>query len=345
MTPLESIHNLGGDETMNDHWEDLIRQMQKGNRRALSRMITRVENRESGWQNAMGQLYPKTGRARVFGITGAPGTGKSTLTKELSRVLLEKGLSIGIIAVDPSSPFSHGALLGDRLRMQELSEQPRVFIRSMATRGAMGGLCQAARDVTRILDAFGKDIVLIETVGVGQDEIDIVRVSEAVLVVCVPGQGDGIQAIKAGIMEIADFFVVNKADCDGAEELAQDIQAMLALSANSGGATPPVLKTSARSGQGIRELADVVWQTPTRKKQFEKKHIREEIIERLTAALSRRLQRIIEYDGRVDRLVEMIAERKKDPYSAVEGIVTDLTDQAGLGWMPPARSNALENNR
>ncbi|MFP4446448.1 MAG: methylmalonyl Co-A mutase-associated GTPase MeaB [Desulfosudaceae bacterium] len=311
---------------MRDNWEELIRQLQQGRPRALARLITRVENREAGWKEAMKTIYPATGRARIFGITGSPGAGKSTLTKELSLELLKKGLSIGIIAVDPSSPFSGGALLGDRLRMQELYEQPRVFIRSMATRGQMGGLCQAARDVTRILDAFGKDVILIETVGVGQDEIEIVRVSDAVLVVCVPGQGDGIQAIKAGIMEIADFFVVNKADRDGADELAADIDGMLDLSTRTDQDKPPVLKTSALQRQGIGELARAMLAPRPRSRWLAEKNIREEMMGLLLGEVIGRLHNGLANDHRLDRLVGRIADRSQDPYSAVEELVADLID-------------------
>ncbi len=312
---------------MNDNWEALIEGLKNGRPRALSRLITRVENREPGWEEAMRTIYPATGRARIFGITGSPGAGKSTLTKELSLVLLEKGLSIGIIAVDPSSPFSGGALLGDRLRMQALYEVPQVFIRSMATRGRMGGLCHAARDVTRILDAFGKDIILIETVGVGQDEIEIVRVSDSVMVVCVPGQGDGIQAIKAGIMEIADFFVVNKADRDGADELAADINAMLELSTQADGAKPPVLKTSALKKQGIEALADFILRPRAENRHFERKNIREEIMGLLEGDVSRRLRNSLENNQRMNDLVEKIARRETDPYSVMEELLNDLIDK------------------
>ncbi len=309
---------------MNDNWDNLVEQVLDGHPRALSRMISRVENREDGWENAMKQLYPHTGRARILGITGSPGAGKSTLTKELALTLLDRDLSIGIIAVDPSSPFSGGALLGDRLRMQELYELPRVFIRSMATRGMMGGLCHAARDVTRILDAFGKDVILIETVGVGQDEIEIVRVADSVMVVCVPGQGDGIQAIKAGIMEIADVFVVNKADRDGADELAEDIQSMLALSSHSQADKPPVLKTSALQKKGIAELANAIWQPKTGGTDFQKQQIREELVGLLEGALARKIYDTIDAYGPLDDLVAAIINRTSDPYSAAEKIFTDL---------------------
>ncbi len=307
---------------MTVNWQNLIDGVKKGNVRALARTITRVENREEGWQTAMRDLFPETGRARVFGITGSPGAGKSTLTKEIAGLLLKKGCSVGIIAVDPSSPFSGGALLGDRLRMKSLYEHPDVFIRSMATRGMMGGLCQAARDVTRILDAFGKDIILIETVGVGQDEIEIVRASDAVMVVCVPGQGDGVQAIKAGIMEIADLFVVNKADRDGVDELVADIGAMLELSSQADGGRPPVLKTSALNSQGIEELVDIILSLDTDKTAFVKQQIKEEVLGLVESELSRRLRSRIGRNGLADRVVEDIVSRKSDPYTVVEEILS-----------------------
>ncbi|MFO8048214.1 MAG: methylmalonyl Co-A mutase-associated GTPase MeaB [Desulfosudaceae bacterium] len=315
---------------MNDNWPELVQQVKQGNPRALSRMITRVENRDPGWEIAMKQIYPRTGRARIFGITGSPGAGKSTLTRELALVLLEQGYSVGIIAVDPSSPFSGGALLGDRLRMQELYEMPRVFIRSMATRGVMGGLCHAARDITRILDAFGKDIILIETVGVGQDEIEIIRVAEAVMVVCVPGQGDGIQAIKAGIMEIADLFVVNKADRDGADELADDISSMLDLASAGDRPRPPVLKTSAQTGQGIPELAAAIGQPRGKSDNLAKKQIKDELVGLLEGELSRRLHRAISDYAPLEELVTAILARRNDPYTTVETIFKDLINMNDL---------------
>ena len=202
---------------MNNDWVNLIKNMRQGSVRALSRLISRVENRDPGWIGAMQQIYPWSGQARLIGITGSPGAGKSTLTNGMARELVSRGFKVGIIAVDPSSPFSGGSLLGDRVRMKDLWNLDEVFIRSMATRGALGGLNQSARDVAKILDASGKDFVLIETVGVGQDEVEVVRAADLVLVVCVPGQGDAVQALKAGIMEIADIFIVNKADREGAE--------------------------------------------------------------------------------------------------------------------------------
>mgnify|MGYP001814378184 CR=1 FL=1 len=224
-------------------WQELVDGVGGGEKRALGRLITRVENREQGWQDAMKALYPRTGAARTIGITGPPGAGKSSLTNRIAALLLEQGRRVGIIAVDPTSPFTGGAVLGDRLRMRDVATAPGIFIRSMATRGTLGGLCQGARDVARILDAAGHEVVLIETVGVGQDEIEVVKAADLVAVVCVPGQGDGIQTLKAGIMEIADLFVVNKADREGADELVADIRSMLALTGDRSCDEPPVFET------------------------------------------------------------------------------------------------------
>jgi LAO/AO transport system kinase len=235
-------------------WQGLVKGVRDGELRALAKLISRVESREPGWQQAMKALYPHTGKARILGITGSPGAGKSSLVNHLATGFVERGHRVGIIAVDPSSPFSGGALLGDRLRMRDVATTEDVFIRSMATRGSLGGLAQGTRDVARVLDAAGYDLVLIETVGVGQDEIEIVKAADVVVVVCVPGQGDGVQALKAGIMEIADVFVVNKSDRDGADQVVADIRGMLALAGGDPGGLEMVLQTSALSGSGMEAL-------------------------------------------------------------------------------------------
>ncbi|MFO8113343.1 MAG: methylmalonyl Co-A mutase-associated GTPase MeaB [Desulfosalsimonadaceae bacterium] len=305
---------------MNNIWEDLIHGVTKKDVRSMARLITRVENREPGWIAAMAEIYPLAGSARVFGITGSPGAGKSTLTCEITRALTERGFSVGIIAVDPSSPFSGGALLGDRLRMQSIFTMERVYIRSMATRGSLGGLCQAARDVVRIMDAFGKDIVLVETVGVGQDEIEIVRAADRVMLILVPGQGDGIQAIKAGVMEIADIYVVNKADRQGADEVAADVTGMLSLSESQKDYLPPVLQVSALKKQGIRELVDTLLSTPLdeRKQRLKKEiRIREEILSLVEREVFWQVRRDMLRNGRIGRAVEQIMENKADPYTIV----------------------------
>jgi LAO/AO transport system kinase len=302
-------------------WSNLIERMLQGNVRALSKLVSRVENREPGWLEAMKRIYPLSGKARLIGVTGSPGAGKSTLANGIARELVAGGFKVGIIAVDPSSPFSGGSLLGDRLRMKDLWNLDGVFIRSMATRGALGGLNQSARDVAKILDAFGKDFVLIETVGVGQDEVEVVRAADLVLVVCVPGQGDGVQALKAGIMEIADIFVVNKADRPGAEEVCLDIESMLDLDQCPGKPRPPVFRTTAHTGIGLPELVRSVLDlcsSPGHSRDWQKMRIKEEIIGLLGKELVALIREEWEKDGGLEEAVRQIEKREKDPYSLVE---------------------------
>ena len=208
---------------------ELVSGALSGSVRALAKLITLVENEMPGAVEALQQLYPRTGHAYIVGITGPPGSGKSTLTDKITKELRKKGYTVGIVAVDPTSPFSGGALLGDRLRMQDITNDEGVFVRSMATRGTLGGLSKATADTVKILDAFGKDFILIETVGVGQDEVDIVKTADTTLLISVPGLGDEIQALKAGIMEIGDIFVVNKSDREGADRLVTELSLMLDL--------------------------------------------------------------------------------------------------------------------
>lgn len=313
---------------MNNTWENLIHGVKKKDVRSMARLISRVENREPGWKTAMAKMYPSAGAARVFGITGSPGAGKSTLTCEITREFSDRGHSVGVIAVDPSSPFSGGALLGDRLRMQSLFTLPNVYIRSMATRGMLGGLCQAARDVVRIMDAFGKEIVLIETVGVGQDEIEIVRAADRVMVVLVPGQGDGIQAIKAGVMEIADIYIVNKADKPGADEVAADVMAMLSLSEWQKDGLPPVLQASALKKQGIRKIVDTLLDAPPerQKGRMEKENrIREEILSLVERQVFQQVRKKLEQDGSLRRGVLKVMENAGDPYTIAEQVLREMT--------------------
>lgn len=310
---------------MKENWEGQISEMRKGSVRGLARLITRVENRDTGWLDAMQMIYPMTGKARVIGITGSPGAGKSTLTDRLTRELSDQGFKIGIIAVDPSSPFSGGALLGDRLRMKEVSIIDDVFIRSMATRGALGGLSQSARDVVKIMDAFGKDIILIETVGVGQDEVDVVKAADMVLVVCVPGMGDGIQAIKAGIMEIADIFVVNKADQSDADQAVADISAMLELSADETSSKIPVLKTIAATGDGVQDLVTIMLQNFEAgriRTSWQKERIKEEILSLLEKEVACHLRNRWDQNGNLDRAVRHVIDHEQDPYSIVREMIT-----------------------
>ena len=233
---------------------DWARRIREGDVRAVARAATAIENRREEARGLLEELAPYAGRSRVVGITGPPGVGKSTLADRLTRVLRDRRQAVGVVSVDPSSPFSGGALLGDRIRMQEHYADPGVFIRSMATRGSMGGLARATADMAVLLAAAGKDFILIETVGVGQDEVDVARVADAVVVVLVPGMGDDVQASKAGIMEIADVFVINKADHPGVERVEREIQAVLGLAPRPDGWVPPVVRTVASEGVGISEL-------------------------------------------------------------------------------------------
>lgn len=305
-------------------WKGYIQGMHSGDMRSLAKMITAVENREPGWHEAMRAVYPLAGTACTIGITGSPGAGKSTLTNIIAGRMVDEGLTIGIIAVDPSSPFSGGALLGDRLRMQEISTLRGVFIRSMATRGILGGLSQAARDVSRILDASGKDVILIETVGVGQDEIEVVRASDFVVLVTFPGLGDGIQVIKAGTMEIADLFVVNKADRDGADEMASEISAMLSLCTFEDRPVPEVIMTSAITGAGIDELMTGLKGFIRRRKEpsfVRKEDIREEVLTLLEREISQLVRREIRKNGCLESSVDLILESKSDPYTEVSSLL------------------------
>jgi LAO/AO transport system kinase len=241
----------------NESLDELVAGITAGRTRAVARALSLVENDPAARREIVARLYGATGRARVVGITGPPGAGKSTLVDRLARALRERGEKVGVLAVDPTSPFSGGAILGDRVRMQHLHTDPGVFIRSMATRGAMGGLARASHDAIDLLDAAGFDWVLVETVGVGQDEVDVVRTVDTVLVVTLPGLGDEIQAIKAGIMEIADVFVVNKADRDGADRTQRDLESMLGMGEH-GAWLPPIVPTVASLGKGVAELAAAI---------------------------------------------------------------------------------------
>lgn len=309
-------------------WEDLVTKTRQGSTRALARLITRVENRDPGWMEAMKAIHLGEGKAQIIGITGSPGAGKSTLTDKIARSLVDRGHQVGIIAVDPTSPFSGGALLGDRLRMNDISTMDGVFVRSMATRGTLGGLNLATPDVAKIMAAAGKDFVLIETVGVGQDEIEVVKTADLVMVLCVPGQGDAIQAIKAGVMEIADIFVVNKADKEGAEQVVADIQGMLDLTCESETRKPLICKTSAATGNGIPELVSTILdrlETTIRNEAWQKQQVKNELLGLLEKEVARVLREQWDRKGVFDQTVDEIFSGRLDPYSVVEEIVTPLS--------------------
>jgi LAO/AO transport system kinase len=296
-----------------------------GTARAIARAISLVEDEAPDAAELVRDLYPRTGRAYLVGVTGPPGAGKSTLVDKMTTELRRAGQTVGIIAVDPTSPFSGGAVLGDRVRMGAHYGDEGVFIRSMATRGHLGGLARATSDVALVLDAAGKDIVVIETVGVGQDEVDIVRMADVSIVVLVPGTGDEVQALKAGIMEIADIFVVNKADRDGADRLVQSVSAMLALHTfEPGDWRPPIVKTEATTGVGVEGLIDAVqkFRAHAEAQQTTRRRQRQEY--RLRDLLTHRFMQLVEEtlpDGELDRIVDGIAARKVDPYSAATAII------------------------
>jgi len=309
------------------NWVERIR---AGDPRALARAISSVENRSPESVELLKALFPHTGHARIIGLTGSPGAGKSTLVDQLAKEYRKQNKTVGIIAVDPTSPYTGGAILGDRIRMGSHYSDPGIYIRSMATRGSLGGLAGTTSDVAAVLDASGRELVLIETVGVGQDELDIVRLAEITVVMLVPGMGDDVQTIKAGIMEIADVFVINKSDREGAERVEREIRAMQSLSMRSDNWTPPIVKTVASEGQGTQELANAIASYENFLRQnnlgLSKKvqNWQERLVEMLRESLLQRVLRDQMGDGAVKRYAAEIAEHKRDPYSLVEEIVAKL---------------------
>jgi LAO/AO transport system kinase len=297
---------------------DLVERVLEGDRRAVARAISMVEDGAEGLEELSTGLFPHTGNAYTVGLTGSPGVGKSTLAGGLVRHLRQLGRSVAVLAIDPTSPFTGGALLGDRVRMQDHATDPGVFIRSMATRGHLGGMALAAPEAVRILDAAGSDVVVVETVGVGQAEVDVAAATDTTLVVVAPGWGDAVQVAKAGILEVADAFVVNKADKEGADATARDLEAMIRLGGDAAW-TPPVVRASAGAGDGV----DDVWSAIERHRAFL------EDGDRLTAARRRRLAleaaslaterlraRVAEALEPDDALREDLGERRVDPYRA-----------------------------
>jgi GTPase len=303
----------------------LADRVRAGDARALARALSLVEDEAPDAARLMAALHPHTGRAWTLGVTGPPGAGKSTLVDHLARALRARGLSVGIIAVDPTSPFTGGAVLGDRVRMQAHAADAGVFIRSMATRGHLGGLAGATADAALVLDAAGRDCVIIETVGVGQAEVDIVRAADVCVVVLVPGTGDEVQALKAGIMEIADLFVVNKADRDGADRMVAAVESVLGLVASEPGAwTPPVLKTEATRGIGVPQVLEAIDRfratAVTEVDRRRRARVEHRLRELLTSAfLDRAGQKLSQ--GELEQLGQQVAERKVDPYAAVKGLL------------------------
>ncbi|MGA7906889.1 MAG: methylmalonyl Co-A mutase-associated GTPase MeaB [Candidatus Sulfotelmatobacter sp.] len=314
---------------MNPDIQTWISQLRSGDGRALARAISTVENRAPGWSGLLKALFPHSGRARVIGLTGSPGAGKSTLVDQLARLYRKDKRTVGIIAVDPTSPYTGGAILGDRIRMQEHFSDPGIYIRSMATRGSLGGLARTTADVATVLDASGRDLVLIETVGVGQDEVEIVRLADVTIVILVPGMGDDVQTIKAGIMEIADIFVINKSDHQGAERVEREIRALQSLAIRHDGWTPPIVKTVASEGIGVQELVAAIAEFEAFLKQESRalkrsvENWQERLVEMLREAMLEKARAQLG-DGNLARMAAEVAEHKRDPYSLVEEVVAKV---------------------
>ncbi|HYY11796.1 MAG TPA: methylmalonyl Co-A mutase-associated GTPase MeaB [Kineosporiaceae bacterium] len=315
----------------------LVRQAREGSPRAVARLVSLVEDASPALRDVAAALTPHTGRARVIGLTGAPGVGKSTTTSALVRAFRERGRRVGVLAVDPSSPFTGGALLGDRIRMQDHALDPGVFIRSMATRGHLGGLAWATPQAVRVLDGAGFDVVLVETVGVGQSEVEVAGLADVTVVLLAPGMGDGVQAAKAGILEVGDVFVVNKADHDGAQATVRDLRTMISLGMPPGPRTPdtpapwrpPVLTTVASAGQGLDELVAALDEHEAWARQAgdlrgrRRRRAAREIEAIAVTALRERLGDLGGGD-RLDALAEDVAAARTDPYTAADALLADL---------------------
>jgi len=306
--------------------QKLVQGVLHGEKRAIAKTISIIENNEPEAQKIISLVYPETGRAHIIGITGPPGAGKSTLIEKLVKELRNRGKTVGIVAVDPTSPFSGGAFLGDRVRMQDLSTDNGVYIRSMATRNHPGGLAKATKDAARVLDASGKDVVIVETVGAGQSEVEVVKVAHTIIVVLAPGLGDDIQAIKAGQMEIGDIFVVNKSDRENANKAVSDIHAMLETASEKKGWKPLVIKTSSLTGEGIAELLERIDEHAEYLKtgsidELRKERIENELVEALTQKIAESIVNELKQKEQWNKITERILSRETDPYSAADKLL------------------------
>src|ERR1700680_390207 len=324
-----------------DTWADQIR---AGDVRAIARAITALEDHDPHAEELLKQIFPSTGRAHVVGVTGAPGTGKSTLVDRLAAHYRRAGEQVGIIAVDPTSPYSGGAILGDRIRMQGHASDAGIFIRSMATRGSLGGVARATGDVALILDASGKQHVLVETVGVGQDEVDIGRLADCTLVLLVPGMGDDVQNMKAGLMEIADIFVLNKSDREGVDRLQMQLEAMLELAPERDGWKPKTVRTVATENTGVDELAAAIaeyrehFDKASGRQAKKREHWKRRLVTLAEELFLERALAGTEGEAALDALAREVADRRKDPYSAVH----ELLSRACISWNTQTKAGTNE---
>jgi len=310
---------------------DLVERLLNGDRRALGKLMTLVDDGAPEGREAIIKLFPKTGSAHIVGITGAPGVGKSSLINAITTKLREKGKTVGIVAVDPTSPFSGGALLGDRIRMQDHFTDEGVFIRSLASRGSVGGLSKSVNNVIRLLDAFGRDLIIVETVGAGQAEVDIVKVAHTVIVILSPGYGDVIQMLKAGIIEIGDMFVINKSDLEGAHRAFEGLMSVLELSQQREGWKPPIIETIATAQKGITELVETI----ERHREYlektkllnvrESKRVENELINLVNERVYEKIKEGSAGEGEnLKTIVSKVVSKQLDPYSAAEKIISAL---------------------
>ncbi|MFA7468410.1 MAG: methylmalonyl Co-A mutase-associated GTPase MeaB [Desulfotomaculaceae bacterium] len=319
---------------------ELLKRFYAGDRRALARVITLIENEMPERDEILKELYFKTGKAYIIGVTGSPGAGKSSLVDQLIKMIRSRGETVGVIAVDPTSPFTGGALLGDRIRMQEHSLDRDVFIRSMGTRGSLGGLSRTTKDVVKMIDAFGKDWVIVETVGVGQAELDIMHIADTTIVVLTPGAGDSIQAIKAGIMEIADVFAINKCDLPGADRVAAEVETMLELKGQKDGWVPPVVPVSTVTCDGLDNLLQSIVRHGDYLKQngaFEdsrKKRSRSEALNIVNHQWQSLVRKHLNGPGYINDILLNVTEKKMDPYTAadiiMEWIISKHVTEGGI---------------